>query len=123
MNAFVRLHLTQKSFTAEEAMANEHQTFVSEWLSISLRQTNAFDFTNTAASWPTWKTRYGDYAAASGVCHASADVLVRSLLYCMGPESRPLLDTFSLSADELLSYETVVQRFTPHFVHPDNELY
>lgn len=41
----------------------------------------------------------------------------------MGPESRPLFDTFSLSADELLSYETVVKRFTEHFVHLANELY
>lgn len=103
-------------------MANEHQTSYSKWLGISLRHPDAFDFTN-AASWPTWKTRYEDYAVVSGVCHASAEVQVRSLLYCMGPESRPLLDTFSLSAEELLSYETVVRRFTQQFVHPANELY
>ncbi|XP_077527609.1 uncharacterized protein LOC144138979 [Haemaphysalis longicornis] len=103
-------------------MADEQQTPECKWLGISLRQPDAFDF-NNAASRPTWKTRYEDYAAVSGVCHASAEVQVRSLLYCMGPESRPLLDTFSLSADELLSYETVVKRFTEHFVHPANELY
>ncbi|XP_077553293.1 uncharacterized protein LOC144168100 [Haemaphysalis longicornis] len=103
-------------------MADEQQTPECKWLGISLRQPDAFDF-NNAASWPTWKTRYEDYAAVSGVCHASAEVQVRSLLYCMGPESRHLLDTFSLSADELLSYKTVVKRFTEHFVHPANELY
>lgn len=103
-------------------MANDQQTPECKWLGISLRQPDAFDFTN-AASWPTWKIRYEDYAAVSGVSHASAEVQVRSLLYCMGPGSRPLLDTFSLSAEELLSYETVVKRFTEHFVHPANELY
>nr|XP_050038416.2 uncharacterized protein LOC126535656 [Dermacentor andersoni] len=48
---------------------------------------------------------------------------VRSLLYSMGPEARPLLETFSLDAQSLASYQVVATRFTEHFVHPANELY
>lgn len=62
-----------------------------------------FDF----ASPPTWATclsRYENYAAVSGLTQASEDMQVRSLLYCMGLEARPLLETFSLDALSLASY-------------------
>lgn len=45
-----------------------------------------------------------------------------SLLYCMGPEARPLLDTFSLDAASLGSFKAFVDSFTKRFVHPSNEV-
>ncbi|XP_072143386.1 uncharacterized protein [Dermacentor andersoni] len=81
-----------------------------------------FDFANPP-TWATWLSRYEDYAVVSGLTKASEDTLVRSLLYCMGPEARPLLETFSLDAQSLPSYQAVATRFTEHFVHPANELY
>ncbi|XP_072144208.1 uncharacterized protein [Dermacentor andersoni] len=81
-----------------------------------------FDFANPP-TWATWFSRYEDYAAVSGLTHASQDMQVRSLLYCMGPEVCPLLETFSLDAQSLAPYEVVATRFTEHFVHPANELY
>nr|XP_050038398.1 uncharacterized protein K02A2.6-like [Dermacentor andersoni] len=81
-----------------------------------------FDFANPP-TWATWLSHYEDYAAVSGLMQASEDMQVRSLLYCMGPEARPLLETFSLDAQSLASYQAVATRFTEHFVHPANELY
>ncbi|XP_070388780.1 uncharacterized protein [Dermacentor albipictus] len=81
-----------------------------------------FDFANPP-TWATWLSRYEDYAVVSGLTKASEDMQVRSLLYCMGPEARPLLETFSLDAQSLASYQAVATRFTEHFVHPANELY
>nr|XP_050025120.1 uncharacterized protein K02A2.6-like [Dermacentor andersoni] len=81
-----------------------------------------FDFANPP-TWATWLSRYEDYAAVSGLTQASEDMQVRSLLYCMGPEARPLLETFSLDAQSLGSYQAVATRFTEHFLHPVNELY
>ncbi|XP_075556585.1 uncharacterized protein LOC142588643 [Dermacentor variabilis] len=81
-----------------------------------------FDFANPP-TWVTWLSRYEEYAAVPGLTHASQDTQVRSLLYCMGPEARPLLETFSLDAQSLASYQVVATRFTEHFVHPANELY
>ncbi|XP_037518504.1 uncharacterized protein K02A2.6-like [Rhipicephalus sanguineus] len=93
-----------------------------KWVGVNLQTPEPFDFGN-AGTWPTWKSRFEDYAAISGLKNAPEETQVRSLLYCMGPEARPLLDTFSLDAASLTSYETVVDRFTEHFVHPSNELY
>nr|XP_050024392.1 uncharacterized protein K02A2.6-like [Dermacentor andersoni] len=81
-----------------------------------------FDFA-IPPTWATWLSRCEDYAAVSGLTQASEDMQVRSLLYCMGPEARPLLETFSLDAQSLASYQAVASRFTEHFVHPANELY
>ncbi|XP_070379180.1 uncharacterized protein [Dermacentor albipictus] len=81
-----------------------------------------FDFAGPP-TWATWLGRYEDYAAVSGLTRASEDMQVRSLLYCMGPEARPLLETFSLDAQSLALYQAVATRFTEHFVHPANELY
>ncbi|XP_070385024.1 uncharacterized protein [Dermacentor albipictus] len=81
-----------------------------------------FGFANPP-TWATWLSRYEDYAAVSGLTRASEDMQVRSQLYCMGPETRPLLETFSLDAQWLASYQAVATRFTEHFVHPANELY
>ncbi|XP_065310829.1 uncharacterized protein [Dermacentor albipictus] len=74
-------------------------------------------------TWAKWLSRYEDYAAVSGLTRASEYMQVRSLLYCMGPEARPLLETFSLDAQSLASYQAVATRFTEHFVRPANELY
>ncbi|XP_075743966.1 uncharacterized protein LOC142802804 [Rhipicephalus microplus] len=41
----------------------------------------------------------------------------------MGPEARPLLETFSLDTASLASFQAVAASFTEHFVHPANELY
>lgn len=95
---------------------------VTPWVGVNLRQPDAFDFCN-AWSWPTWRRRYVDYAAVSGLLEASPDIQVCSLLYCMGPEARPLLDTLLLDAESLASFEAVVARLSEHFVHPANELY
>ncbi|XP_070384878.1 uncharacterized protein [Dermacentor albipictus] len=81
-----------------------------------------FDFANPS-TWATWLSRYEDYAVVSGLTQASEDMQVRSLLCCMGPEARPLLETFSLDAQSLASYQAVATRFTEQFVHPANELY
>lgn len=89
---------------------------------VNLQPPAPFDFANPA-TWSTWLSRYEDFAAVSGLTKASEDVQVRSLLYCMGPEARPLLETFSLDAHSLTSYQVVAARFTEHFVHPANELY
>lgn len=67
--------------------------------------------------------RSPEYGTPLPKCNYAHCILYGLILYCMGPESRPPLDTFSLSADELLSYETVIKRFIEHFVHPANELY
>ncbi|XP_070378135.1 uncharacterized protein [Dermacentor albipictus] len=82
----------------------------------------AFDFAKPP-TWATWLSCYEDYAAVSGLTKASEHMQVRSLLYCMGPEARPLLETFLLDAQSLASYQAVATRFTEHFVHPANELY
>ncbi|XP_040355358.1 uncharacterized protein LOC115309590 [Ixodes scapularis] len=92
------------------------------WAGVSLRQPAAFNFDNTG-SWPAWLTQFEDYAYAFGLCQAPPDVQVRTLLYCMGPEARVLLDTFGLNATYLNDYDTVVKRFLEHFVHPLNEVY
>ncbi|XP_037515497.1 uncharacterized protein K02A2.6-like [Rhipicephalus sanguineus] len=89
---------------------------------VNLQPPAPFDFANPA-TWSTWLSRYEDFTAVSGLTKASEDVQVRSLLYCMGPEARPLLETFSLDAQSLASYQVVAARFTEHFVHPANELY
>ncbi|XP_075547626.1 uncharacterized protein LOC142582106 [Dermacentor variabilis] len=81
-----------------------------------------FDFANPP-TWATWLSRYKNYAVISGLTQASEDMQVRSLLYCMDPEARPLLVTFSLDAQSLASYQAVANSFTQHFVHPANELY
>ncbi|KAM7282075.1 uncharacterized protein ISCGN_002231 [Ixodes scapularis] len=65
------------------------------WQGLSLHQPDRFDFEN-AGSWPTWLSLFEDYAFASGLRQASGEVQVRTLLYCMGPEARPLLATFGL---------------------------
>ncbi|KAM7310873.1 uncharacterized protein ISCGN_007781 [Ixodes scapularis] len=85
-------------------------------------QPDAFDFSNVG-TWPTWRDRYDDYVTVSGLGQAPQDVQVCSLLYCIGPEARPLLNTFSLNAASLALYAAVAARFTVHFVHPANELY
>ncbi|XP_065310832.1 uncharacterized protein [Dermacentor albipictus] len=90
--------------------------------SVNFQPPAPFSFANPP-TWATWLSRYEDYAAVSGLTRASEDMQVRSLLYCMGPEARPLLETFSLDAQPLASYQTVATRFTGHFVHPANELY
>ncbi|XP_037529171.1 uncharacterized protein LOC119406504 [Rhipicephalus sanguineus] len=89
---------------------------------VNLQPPAPFDFANPA-TWSTWLSRYEDFTAVSGLTKASEDVQVRSLLYCMGPEARPLLETLSLDAESLASYQVVAARFTEHFVHPANELY
>ncbi|XP_037528548.1 uncharacterized protein LOC119405791 [Rhipicephalus sanguineus] len=89
---------------------------------VNLQPPAPFDFANPA-TWSTWLSRYEDFTAVSGLTKASEDVQVRSPLYCMGPEARPLLETFSLDAQSLASYQVVAARFTQHFVHPANELY
>lgn len=86
------------------------------------RGSGTFNFSNVGTS-PTWRDRYDDYVTVSGLGQAPEDIQVRSLLYFMGPEARPLLNTFSLDAASLASYAAVVARFTAHFVHPANELY
>lgn len=40
----------------------------------------------------------------------------------MGPEARPLLETISLDAQSLASYQAVAAHFTEHFLYPPNEL-
>nr|XP_050038007.1 uncharacterized protein K02A2.6-like [Dermacentor andersoni] len=75
-----------------------------------------FDFANPP-TWATWLSRYEDYAAVSGLTQASEDMQIRSILYCMGPEARPLLETFSLDAQSLASYQALATRFTEHFMH------
>ncbi|XP_070378209.1 uncharacterized protein [Dermacentor albipictus] len=89
---------------------------------VNFQPPSPFDFANPP-TWATWLSRYEDYAVVSGLTKASEDMQVRSLLYCMGPEARPLLETFSLDAQSLASYQAVATRFTEHFVHPANELY
>lgn len=41
----------------------------------------------------------------------------------MGPDARPLLETFFLDALSLASYKVVAACFTEHFMHPANQLY
>ncbi|XP_075740610.1 uncharacterized protein LOC119165085 [Rhipicephalus microplus] len=91
-------------------------------LSLNLQQPAPFDFVNPG-TWPAWLSRYEDYAVVSGLTQASGDMQVRSLLYCMGPEARPLLETFSLDTASHASFQAVAASFTDHFVHPANELY
>ncbi|XP_064461585.1 uncharacterized protein K02A2.6-like [Ornithodoros turicata] len=92
----------------------------SHWVGLSLRPPDHFDFENTG-SWTTWLSLFEDYAFASGLSNAPGDIQVRSLLYCMGPEARPLLSTFRI--DDATNYSKVVEAFTAHFVHPVNEVY
>ncbi|XP_072142128.1 uncharacterized protein [Dermacentor andersoni] len=89
---------------------------------VSFQPPAPFDFANPP-TWATWLSRCEDYAGVSGLTQASEDMQVRSLLYCMGPEACLLLETFSLDAQSLASYQAVASRFTEHFVHPANELY
>nr|XP_037273151.1 uncharacterized protein LOC119165061 [Rhipicephalus microplus] len=91
-------------------------------LSLNLQPPAPFDFVHPG-TWPAWLSRYEDYAVVSGLAQASGDMQVRSLLYCMGPEARPLLETFSLDTASLASFQAVAASFTDHFVHPANELY
>ncbi|XP_049269093.1 uncharacterized protein LOC125756261 [Rhipicephalus sanguineus] len=44
-----------------------------EWLSVSFRQPEPFNFSNPA-SWPSRKSRYEDYAAVSGIQRAASNV-------------------------------------------------
>lgn len=90
--------------------------------SLNLQPPAPFDFTNPG-TWPAWLSRYGDYAIVSGLTQASGDMQVRSLLHCMGPEASPLLETCSLDAASLASFQAAATRFTDRFVHPVNELY
>ncbi|XP_049522493.1 uncharacterized protein LOC125945008 [Dermacentor silvarum] len=88
---------------------------------VNLQPPAPFDFAKPP-TWATWLSRYEDYAVVSGLTEALKDTQVRSLLYCMGPGSHPLLETFSLDTQSLTSYQAVAP-FTEHFVHPGNELY
>lgn len=87
----------------------------------SVRQPAGFDFDNTG-SWPTRFTQLEEYAYASVLRQAPPDIQVRTLLYCMGPEARVLLDMFGLNAASLNNYNTVVKRFSEHFLYPVNEV-
>nr|XP_037273535.1 uncharacterized protein LOC119165467 [Rhipicephalus microplus] len=91
-------------------------------LSLNLQPPAPFDFVSPG-TWPTWLSRYEDYAVVSGLTQASGDMHVRSLLYCMGLEARLLLETFSLDTASLASFQAVAASFTDHFVHPANEHY
>nr|XP_037290211.1 uncharacterized protein LOC119185220 [Rhipicephalus microplus] len=91
-------------------------------LSLNLQPPAPFDFVNPG-TWPAWLRRYEDYAVVSGLTQASGDMQVCSLLYCMRPEARPLLETFSLDTASLASFQAVAASFTDHFVHLANELY
>lgn len=81
-----------------------------------------FDFSNPQ-SWERWSQRFEDYRRASGLHRADSETQLRTLLYVMGEESRGVLGTLSISAEQRDSYDAVMQGFQDHFVHPTNEVY
>ncbi|KAK8783618.1 hypothetical protein V5799_010016, partial [Amblyomma americanum] len=57
-----------------------------------------------------------------GLHQALGDVQVQTLLYCVGPETRPLLATFGPDTS-LDDHTAIISKFKVHFVHLVNDVY
>ncbi|XP_064475825.1 uncharacterized protein LOC135389723 [Ornithodoros turicata] len=89
---------------------------------VSLPVPSKFDFANPA-EWPSWRAVFEDYAFASGIVRTQDETRVRTLLYCMGPQARPLLSSLGAEKPEESKYDDVINKLEGHFVHPANEIY
>ncbi|XP_049272437.1 uncharacterized protein LOC125758830 [Rhipicephalus sanguineus] len=85
-----------------------------------LRPQSPFD---NPSSWPTRLLQFEDFSFATGLYVAPAEVQVRSMLYCMGPQARVVLASTMLGEADMKDVAAVKKAFTDHFVHPPNELY
>lgn len=53
----------------------------------------------------------------------SQEIQVSTLVYCMGDKAEDILESFSLSAEDLKNYETVKGKFETYFIKKQNKIY
>ncbi|KAK0133586.1 hypothetical protein N1851_030913 [Merluccius polli] len=98
----------------------------------------SFDFTRPA-EWPMWRRRFGRFRVATKLDRDSGEVQVNTLLYAMGREAEAIYDSFVYDGAEEdddvdddgeagrsrpeLDYDTVIAKFSDHFVPKRNAQY
>ena len=81
---------------------------------------DSFNFTKPG-QWNEWLTRFERYRIATKLFNENQKVQVASLIYAMGPEAENIFKTFDFETEgDENKYETVSQKFTPHFIPKRN---
>lgn len=73
--------------------------------------------------WSDWKQRFARYRIASKQNADSADVQVRALIYCMGPEAEHIFKSFIFGENEAVTYDATVAKFDDYFVPKRNVIF
>ena len=88
----------------------------------NIDQPGAFDF-EQPGQWPKWIRKFLRYRTVSGLGARPEATQVDYLIYCMGDKAEDLLDTFNLSAEELLLFDTVKESFNRYFSSTTSTVY
>ena len=81
-----------------------------------------FDFARPE-SWDKWLQRFERFRSASELDEKEEIVQINTLVYCMGSEAEDILNSFALTADELETYNTVVENFSRYFIPRRNIIF
>ncbi len=81
-----------------------------------------FEFRNPE-SWVPWKKRFERFRIATKLEDGEGELQVNTLIYTMGGEAEEILTSFGLSAEELQSYQTVMDKFDSFFVVKRNVIF
>uniref|UniRef100_A0A1X7U9J4 Retrotransposon gag domain-containing protein n=1 Tax=Amphimedon queenslandica TaxID=400682 RepID=A0A1X7U9J4_AMPQE len=92
------------------------------WTSYQVTAPQPFNFA-TPRKWEKWFRRFERFRGASGLFEKEEEVQVNTLIYMMGAEADKIFRFFKLTTAQAKKYDTVIEKFTSHFIKKRNVIY
>ena len=70
-----------------------------------------------------WSRRFEWFRGASGLFEKEEEAQVNTLIYTMGAEADEIFRSFKLTTAQAKKYDTVIEKFTSHFIKKRNVIY
>ena len=74
-------------------------------------------------TWPVWIRRFERFRTASGLEEKDGKIQISTLVYAMGPKAEEILSSFTLTEEQVKSYNEVRSKFDTHFVAQRNMIF